>query len=634
MTRSILLIICLAFASLAADWPDVMPADTDATPTSVDVRVNPDGRSWRSVAVRSGDRLQPFDSAARSAWLRITGDSRVTDPLSGRAVDYVDAYLEMWLTWQGWDHPQLHQLADVKDWTSVYFRVHQPDAWDRADMFPVGGAALKGLLKMAADSKRISAVRLSQAKVVDSVEGRELGFDVWVSKLRERQDAGISLSDGELAGLELARRVDEYKLARMGRSIEFVPVTGDDDVAWMTIGELLVMKYHDVNDPTRELRTMQQELRNWRTALRAHDPASSRASADGLLASQRATASRLIGADLLRLRAEAIWNRFAGLTVAWGLMLVGGVWGLADLRGNRPPHVIAGTVLTLGAAMAVVAVGSRGWFAGRLPWWGAHELFSLAGAALAIAGLWLWWRRGERRVSAAVGILAAGLLFGADWAARGTTYEIWPVPAELYGNHWLTWYGMLAVLGFTLLGTSWAAALVGVLRGRVVAKSAVELRQLDGLVLRALHGSVVVLAWAALARSCWGAAGWGRDWGWSFDEVQLLVIWLSYVCVVYARGAGLVDDSRFRRAVVVMAVTTTAIILGQLHGNGFLGPFRLERPAVGAGGYWTTLPTALLVLAMGLLARDVLRPRSSSPAMLLDRSMLVGGPEPNHRQAA
>ncbi|NQT16612.1 MAG: cytochrome c biogenesis protein ResB, partial [Planctomycetes bacterium] len=172
---------------------------------------------WRHLPVLDGGRRKPLDTLARETLQELTGDRSFRDPRSGAKLSPTAMYLEMLFDWQGWDGPADPHAGAGLGAIGVYYASHEPDKWDRADLFPVNNSALRKALGMAKGDRRISPLKLSQAEIRDPRTDQETPFLSWAAE-RYSEDSE-NTSTLEKGGLELVNKLLSYHAHRMGERL-------------------------------------------------------------------------------------------------------------------------------------------------------------------------------------------------------------------------------------------------------------------------------------------------------------------------------------------------------------------------------------------------------------------------------
>lgn len=205
---------------------------------------------------------------------------------------------------------------------------------------------------------------------------------------------------------------------------------------------------------------------------------------------------------------------------------------------------IAMSVTTLGAALQLAALVTRGVAAGRVPWANMYE-FTLMGTFVAVAAfLALCVRRDLRFLGTfVVGLstlaMALGLVVFYTPAA--------PVEPALQ-SYWLVIHVSIATIATGLFTVGVVASVLQLLRDsrdhgspRLAAHGWGWLdalpapRRLEALSFRINAVGFVLWTFTLVAGSIWAEAAWGRYWGWDPKEVWTFVVWVVYAGYLHAR---------------------------------------------------------------------------------------------------
>jgi cytochrome c-type biogenesis protein CcsB len=289
-------------------------------------------------------------------------------------------------------------------------------------------------------------------------------------------------------------------------------------------------------------------------------------------------------------------TRFSNLAfgVTLALYLGGAVAHFHHLAFRRRPVLSAARILTsVGVAVHLSSVVTRGLAAGRVPWGNMYEYVTVVGLLLVGASLVV-----ERRWRTEA---AGGFVLGVAVAAMGAATLVYVPPGPLVpalNSYWLRIHVVMAMLGSALftLGVVFTGlylwqdrrerrevrtpapvprpALVGAgaggqaedyvppeepepdgspaRRSRLPAAAV-----LDRIAYRTIVFAFPIWTLAVIFGAIWAEEAWGRYWGWDPKEVWSFVTWVVFAGYLHARAT---VGWRGRRAAVLALIGFAALV--------------------------------------------------------------------------
>ena len=537
------------------------------------------GASWRTLPVLDGGRIKPFDTLALETCRTISNRTELNDPDTDQQLNAHTLYLAMLLEWQGWDRQPQMSTGHPGHSVTSYFRLHQPDKWDRSPLLRVDFIALRHQLGLEPHEKHISPVRLSTAKIRLSGIGEERPFLRWAESLAARQAEGLTVF--ETRSLELADKYWSYQDHRVGNRLRLVPLPKGGDDQWLSLAELWRTNYDDATDPDGHLRQSQQAFARLRAAYQAQDsPGFQQASAAFLAAVQQtAPETDVFYPQPTKMIWEVAYNQWAPFRFAWVLMLIAMINLVLSLGTDWKALYVGGWV-ACGAALVAMLVGfgMRMAISERAPVTNMYESVIYVGLGVAILGVVLELRCRKRYVLTAAASVATVMLILADNCPAALDASFRPLQPVLQSNFWLVTH----VLTITLSYAAFALALgIGnitlgcYLRGST---DCTAIGRLTNYTYWALQVGVVLLVSGTFLGGIWADYAWGRFWDWDPKEVWALIALLGFLAVLQAHFAGWVGQFGLAAftvicfSLVVMAWYGVNFVLGAgLHSYGFGG---------------------------------------------------------------
>ena len=217
----------------------------------------------------------------------------------------------------------------------------------------------------------------------------------------------------------------------------------------------------------------------------------------------------------------------------------------SEVRSKAAGIAVSLTILAFG--IHFVAVATRGYSAGRVPWGNMYEFSTAAALAVVAAFLVLLPRFGLRWLGLFV-ITPVLLTLGV-----ATTLLYKPgtealVPA--LHSYWLAVHVTAAVIAsgiFTVAAAITVLYLVADNAERRVARGdgpgaggyvldrVPTAARLDKLAFRTIAFAFPIWTFAVVAGAIWAEDAWGRYWGWDPKETWAFITWVVYACYLHAR---------------------------------------------------------------------------------------------------
>ena len=214
-------------------------------------------------------------------------------------------------------------------------------------------------------------------------------------------------------------------------------------------------------------------------------------------------------------------------------------------RPRRWTASLAIAITSVGWAVHVAEVVTRGLAAGRVPWGNMYE-FSSAVSLIAIGVFLVLAVRG---VTADIGVyvmVPAVCYLG----LAGTVLYTRAAPLQPVLNSY--WLKIHVVAAITATGTFMVGGVVTLLllvRRRVDGSSPIPggrplgmlqrlpaAATLDQLERRIITLAFPIWTFAVIAGAIWAESAWGRYWGWDPKETWSFITWVLYACYLHARA--------------------------------------------------------------------------------------------------
>lgn len=217
-----------------------------------------------------------------------------------------------------------------------------------------------------------------------------------------------------------------------------------------------------------------------------------------------------------------------------------------DYQGERRPAARIAVALTIVAAVIhAVAVISRGFAAGRVPWGNMYEFCTTGGLVVAVVFLLVLTRKDLRFLGTFVIGLVVVMLCAATIGFPTPVANL--VPA--LQSYWLIIHVSVAVAASALFTLTFAMSVLQLLQANRVARLAAggddslpfmrlvpSALSLENLSYRINAIAFVLWTFTLMAGAIWAEKAWGRYWGWDTKEVWTFVIWVVYAGYLHARA--------------------------------------------------------------------------------------------------
>jgi cytochrome c-type biogenesis protein CcsB len=227
-------------------------------------------------------------------------------------------------------------------------------------------------------------------------------------------------------------------------------------------------------------------------------------------------------------------------------------------------------ITSLGWAVHLASVVTRGYAAHRVPWGNMYEFSSVA-ALVAVTAFLVLLRRGkvDRRIGAFVMVpvvLYLGLAGTVLYTKAGPL-----VPA--LNSYWIKIHVFAAVTASGAFMLSGVVALLYLLRARYddtvaggrtvrfpvsLGASLPEAQTLDRASYSVIAFAFPVWTFAIIAGAIWAEAAWGRYWGWDPKETWSFITWVLYAGYLHARATA---GWKGRKAALVAVAAAAALVV-------------------------------------------------------------------------
>jgi cytochrome c-type biogenesis protein CcsB len=503
------------------------------------------------------------------------------DPERGEKLDATALYLSMLFDWQGFNPGARKRLPSQRDWQQ-YFQSHQPDKWDQSPLLRIDHLELRTDLGLEKDQQYVSPVVLSETLIGDPRTGQRLLFPAWGDRLMRMDEEGEPLSDLEKKGPELADRLWSYQNHRMGRGMEILPVQASESGEWLSISQLILTNFDDVNDPTGQYRRVKMLLTKAWTAYHEDDAETFNDSADELK-----TALRDLGTELgdypsaSQMKLAVVYNHWTPFRFAWVLMLLSALGMLLYLGSQwQVCYVAALTTYTLGLMAMVAGFAMRIAISGRPPVTSMYESVIYVGFGVAVFGMIFELIYRKRYILTAAAAVSTLALILADDCPMILDPSVRPLEPVLRSNFWLVTHVMTITLSYAAFAL--ALGIANITLGYYLFHSSNwgTITALSRFTYKAIQVGVLLLAAGIILGGVWADYSWGRFWGWDPKEVWALVALLGYLCVLHARFAGWVGH----RGLATLSVVCFSLVVTAWYGVNFVLGAGLHSYGFGGGG--------------------------------------------------
>ncbi|MGL4461891.1 MAG: hypothetical protein ACRC1K_07020, partial [Planctomycetia bacterium] len=180
--------------------------------------------------------------------------------LQDRKYEPLELYVTLLLTWQGWD-----ELKDVKQLTEggggrddqLFFKFHQPDAWDRLPLLDARHIGLKPWLLPETVKAASAQTALLQP-----------AFEDWWQAVAAKKDQGEeTLSPVEEKGLGIVQSAIGYTRLRMGLSLQVGPTQTKENDRWIPLVGLLLDNPAVGDYPSDQIKSLRDGFQQARKGL-------------------------------------------------------------------------------------------------------------------------------------------------------------------------------------------------------------------------------------------------------------------------------------------------------------------------------------------------------------------------------
>lgn len=528
-----------------------------------------DWSPWQNFAVMNGGRFKPIATVGRDVLLAVSGNAEVTNSDSGQQLSPSDWYMTMLFEWSGWDHARVNELLTSNDAVDQYSYLHRPDRWDKTPLLRVEHSGLKQLLGLPEHVKFVSPAVLATTNVVDFRSHKSIPFTTWGRLLLELKEAGKSLDASETDGLELARRLQCYRKARMGLDIE-LPIDDEYSTKRLTLGELMVANFDDVTDKSGKRRRAQSLLRDIRSAFLSGDAAIFNAksqefslaiSNDGITNAPR---PRPFVIDV-----EAAYSRVNILGyVPGGLLVAALTMALHAVFPWKSLWWCGIGAYALGFIAILVDIILRSIISDRPPVTNMYEsmLYVSIGTAALGAGFAFCLR--QRHIAIGAALFSASLCLIANGYPTVFDSSIRPLAPVLRNNLWLILHVMTITLSYAAFAVAAAAGNLSLGYMAFGTNQSRATTVLETITCTAIEIGVVLLTCGMVAGAIWADHAWGSFWRWDPKEVWSLAALLIYSAVIYASRTGSLSS---RTLAVLIIMCFLFVIVGWVGTNSALG---------------------------------------------------------------
>lgn len=559
-----------------------------------------DWQKWQALPVQDGGRQKPLDTLAWETLRTLSNRAGFADPETEQKLDPTALYLAMLFDWQGWDKTTVPRAMAGFQPRSRYFAVHQADKWDQAPLLRVDFLALREALGMDADQKYISPLELSEAGIHDPDADSTAAFLLWVGDLIRAKQQGFTLF--EKKALELADKFWAYQDLRMGKSLQVAPSKDSQAKEWLSIAYFLQSEFDDQADPSGQMREVQQQFLNARTAYLNDSAADfNRASSAFVAAANQLGPTlgdypRQTGIDL-----EVGYNRWVPFRFAWVATMLASIFLLVGAGSKwRPFYWLGWTAFLAGLIAMLVGFGLRIAISGRAPVTNMYESVVYLGLGTAILGVVFELIYRKQFVLTAAAAVTTVALILADNCPAVLDPSFRPLQPVLRSNFWLVTHVMSITLSYAAFALALGISNITLGYYLVGSHNRKATTALSRFTYKSLQVGVLLLAIGTILGGVWADYAWGRFWGWDPKEVWALIALLGYLAVLHARYVGWVRDlglaslSVICFMLVVMAWYGVNFILGAgLHSYGFGGG--------GQNYVYATIAVQLLYVAVAVV---------------------------------
>lgn len=528
-----------------------------------------DWSQWQNFAVMNGGRFKPIATVGRDTLLTVCGNAQVTNSDSAELLSPSDWYMTMLFEWTGWDHARASELLSGNDAVDQYPYLHRPDRWDKTPLLRIENSGLKQLLGLPEHVKFVSPAVLATTNVVDFRSHKSIPFTTWGRLLVELNDAGKSLDASETDGLELARRLQCYRQARMGLGLE-LPIDEKHATKRLTLGELMVAKFDDVTDKGGAFRHAQSLLRDVRSAFLSGDAAIFSAKSQGFLLA--ISSNGLTTAPRpwpFAIAVEAAYSQVNVLGYAGGALVFAAL--IMTLNAVLPWRSLWWSGIgayTLGFNTMLVDIAMRAIISDRPPVTNMYESMlyvSLATAAFG-AGFAFWSR--QRHIAVGGAFVSASLCLIVNGYPTVFDSSIQPLAPILRNNVWLIVHVMTITMSYAAFAVAATAGNLSLGYMAFGTNQSKTLTVLGTITCAAIEIGAVFLTCGMVAGAVWADHAWGSFWNWDPKAVWSLAVVLMYSALIIASRVGCISQ---KALAVLVVLCLLFVVVGWIGGKSALG---------------------------------------------------------------
>ena len=208
--------------------------------------------------------------------------------------------------------------------------------------------------------------------------------------------------------------------------------------------------------------------------------------------------------------------------------------------GPRKAAGIGMTTFTLGTALLLIGIVTRGLAAGRVPWANMYEFTLMAVFIASAVFLGIQRKRDVRYLGTFIGLFAVLALF---LALAALYIDPDPVQPALQ-SYWLVIHVSVATASMGVLAVAAVTSTLQLVKDRAIGRGTVgrvlgslpSVDDLERLAFRINAVGFVLWTFTLIAGAIWAEHAWGRFWGWDAKEVWTFVVWVIYAAYLHARS--------------------------------------------------------------------------------------------------
>lgn len=208
--------------------------------------------------------------------------------------------------------------------------------------------------------------------------------------------------------------------------------------------------------------------------------------------------------------------------------------------GPRKAAGIGMTTFTLGTALLLIGIVTRGLAAGRVPWANMYEFTLMAVFIASAVFLGIQRKRDVRYLGTFIGLFAVLALF---LALAALYIDPDPVQPALQ-SYWLVIHVSVATASMGVLAVAALTSTLQLVKDRAIGRGTVgrvlgslpSVDDLERLAFRINAVGFVLWTFTLIAGAIWAEHAWGRFWGWDAKEVWTFVVWVIYAAYLHARS--------------------------------------------------------------------------------------------------